>query len=177
MIIDINVALFEYEKSEKEKGVGLIEGTKNFHKYLLQKEAKKKLDRKIISDSDMQLLDKATIKDSWHQTWYEGYLMPSDYQPQAPEIDWNAFLKTCRKVYFYFSSRVSALSQDIFPVPEVLPTSYFNCFFAATCHKRVLFEDHSVQIVFISHITINQGNILVQIEIFTLHACQFHSQQ
>lgn len=53
MIIDINVALFEYEKSEKEKGVGLIEGTKNFHKYLLQKEArrylkKKKLDRKII---------------------------------------------------------------------------------------------------------------------------------
>lgn len=125
----------------------------------------------------MQLLDKATIKDSWHQTWYEGYLMPSDYQPQAPEIDWNAFLKTCRKVYFYFSSRVSALSQDIFPVPEVLPTSYFNCFFAATCHKRVLFEDHSVQIVFISHITINQGNILVQIEIFTLHACQFHSQQ
>lgn len=72
----------------------------------------KNLIGKSFLDSDMQLLEKATVKDSWHQTWYEGYLLPSDYQPQAPEVDWNVFLKTCRKIYFYFSSRVSALSNS-----------------------------------------------------------------
>ncbi len=59
----------------------------------------------------MELLDKATVRDSWHQTWYEGYLLPTDYR-LGPQCHWTAFLKTCRKIYFYFSSRVSSLQRS-----------------------------------------------------------------
>ena len=53
------------------------------------------------------------MKSNWHQTWYEGFLPPSDYAVTqgAMDGDINDLLKRCRKVYFYFSSRVSKIQR------------------------------------------------------------------
>ena len=59
---------------------------------------------------DLEVVNKAMLKTSWYQTWYEGYLTPDEYQvPPEESSDVSSFLKQYRKVYFYFSSRVSEI--------------------------------------------------------------------
>lgn len=71
----------------------------------------------------MEKLNTNTSRDGWHQTWYDGYLLPSDYDPDLQE-EWTGILRHSRKIYFYFSSRVCLFMYTKF----TLCVTLFKCY-------------------------------------------------
>ncbi|XP_028409718.1 LOW QUALITY PROTEIN: apoptosis-resistant E3 ubiquitin protein ligase 1-like [Dendronephthya gigantea] len=98
-----------------------------------------------LNQTDMEALEKATMKDYWHQTWYEGYLLTSDYQEVSSGKDWTSFLKSnCRKIYFYFSSRQLSIKEFYL---KIIPYKLYS--FRISPSTKVIFPENEERRVFL----------------------------